>query len=472
MKVEASRTINEIIDGRPLSRLQWMTIALCGFVLFLDGFDTQSIGFLVPPIAAELGIPASSFGPVFGAGMFGLMFGTLLGGPVADRWGRKGAIVLSSAAFGVFTLATSTAETLEGLIVYRFLTGLGLGGAMPNVVALATEYAPARLQSTLVTLMFGGMGAGAVLSGAAGAVLLPSWGWRSVLYVGGLLPLLLVPVLVRLLPESVRFLAVRAGNGERIAQILGRMSPDLATVALKPPPEEERVGGFTAGHLFKSGRAVGTVLLWIPYFMNLLLFYFILSWLPVLLTQVGMPVSAGIAAVTIFSVGNIIGSSVQGRAMAVFGAAPTLLVEFLVAVLAIGLLGTVLRSYGLMLLVTLIIGICVPGAQAGLNALAAMFYPTAIRSTGVGWALGFGRVGSIVGPVIGGLMLARGWTPQQIFAAGIIPAACAATAIAVSVAIPDRASPYRAKGHSRPVENDERRLTSTSVAAPEARSAD
>jgi len=449
VEFEGARTINDIIDGRPVSRLQALTIILCGLVLFLDGFDTQSIGFLVPPMAEELHIPVSAFGAMFGAGLFGLMFGTMLGGPIADRWGRKWAIILSGFAFGVFTSATAGAHTLDRLVLFRFLTGLGLGGAMPNVVALATEYAPARLQSTLVTVMFGGMGGGAVLSGAAGSVLLPIWGWRSVLYLGGLLPLLLVPVLIKVLPESVRFLAIRSGDSKQIAEILGRIAPELSTVVVRPAINEGRVEGIPVKHLFTSGRAVGTILLWIPYFMNLLLFYFILSWLPALLRQVGMPVSAGIAAVTIFSIGNIIGASLQGRVMTAWGPSRTLFVEFAVTVVLIGILGSILSSYGLMLITTLAIGICVPGAQAGLNALAAMFYPTAIRSTGVGWALGFGRIGSIFGPVLGGMMLARGWTPQEIFEAGVIPAACAAAAILVSGAFPTRASAYRPRVSER-----------------------
>jgi AAHS family 4-hydroxybenzoate transporter-like MFS transporter len=212
---------------------------------------------------------------------------------------------------------------------------------------------------------------------------------------------------------------------------------------VKPPAAEDRISGLSVKYLFMSGRAVGTLLLWVPYFMNLLLFYFILSWLPALLREVGMPVSAGIAAVTIFSFGNVVGASIQGRAMTMFGAARTLLTEFVVTVVLIGVLGMILTSYSLMLVTTLAIGICVPGAQAGLNALAALFYPTAIRSTGVGWALGVGRVGSIVGPVIGGMMLSRGWTPQQIFEAGIAPAVFAATAIVISSALPSRASAFR-----------------------------
>jgi len=437
------RTINEIIDEQPLSRFQTITIILCGLVLFLDGFDTQSIGFLVPPISEELKIPISSFGPVFGAGLLGLMFGTMLGGPIADRWGRRWAIIGSTIAFGIFSLLTTTATTADEFVTFRFLTGLGLGGAMPNVVALATEYAPSRLQSTLVTMMFGGMGAGALVSGLAGSALMPVWGWRAVLYLGGGLPLLLAVLLVVLLPESVRFLIVRGRDSAAVSPILKKISPDFANISIKPSPKEPVLEGLAVKHLFRDGRAVGTLLLWVPYFMNLLLMYFILSWMPALLRQAGMPVSAGVAAVSAFSLGNVMGASVQGRLMTVLGATRVLLAEFIGCVFAMAILGQFLTSYGLMLALTWFLGVCCPGAQAGLNALAAAFYPTAIRSTGVGWALGIGRIGSIVGPTIGGMMLGWGWAPQQIFLSGVIPAVIAASALVLSSALRHTASAYR-----------------------------
>jgi AAHS family 4-hydroxybenzoate transporter-like MFS transporter len=432
-------TINEIIDEQPISRFQKTTVWLCALVLFLDGFDTQSIGFLVPPISEEFGIPLSAFGSVFAAGLLGLMFGTMLGGPIADRWGRKWAIIGSTVLFGVFSIATAAfAETTTEFALLRFLTGLGLGGAMPNVVALATEDAPARL-----LVMFGGMGAGAVVAGLSGTAMMPIWGWRSVLYLGGILPILLAIVLVKRLPESVRFLSVKGADPAQVSAILGRISPELARVTVTPPAQETRLAGLSVKHLFTEGRAVGTLLLWVPYFMNLLLLYFILSWQPALLRQAGMPVSAGIAAVMAFSVGNICGASAQGRLMTVFGATRVLLTEFCVAIALIAVLGYTLQFYELMLAVTFLLGVCIPGAQAGLNALAARFYPTPIRSTGVGWALGIGRVGSIIGPYIGGTMLAMSWTPQQIFLSGVIPAAIAAAAVLVSLAVPGRASAYR-----------------------------
>jgi AAHS family 4-hydroxybenzoate transporter-like MFS transporter len=440
-------TVNDLIDSRPLSGFQLTTILLCSLILLLDGFDTQAMGFLVPPIAEELGIPLSAFGPVLSAGLFGLMIGAMGAGPIADRWGRRWAIIVSALVFGFFSLMTPQADSIGELVTLRFLTGLGLGGAMPNVVALASEYAPRRLQPILVTSIFAGMGGGAVLASLVGGALIPIWGWRSVFYVGGILPIALALVLIKALPESVRFLSARGGDPRRVAAIVRRIAPDLGNAPLSTPASAGGPAGQQQGlpvtQLFTGGRTLGTLLLWIPFFMNLLILYFILSWLPSLLRQAGMPVSAGITAVMVFSIGGIVGSFLQGPLMKAAGVFPAMMAEFVISLALIVLASVIFATFQLMMTVTFILGITVQGAQAGLNVLSAMYYPTVIRSTGVGWALGIGRIGSIVGPIIGGIMLSMQWTPQQIFMAGAAPAICAAIAVIVSGALQGRASPFR-----------------------------
>ena len=440
--VHGTMTVNDVIDSRPVSRFQGMTILLCGLVLLLDGFDTQAMGFLVPPIAEELGIPLPAFGTVLSAGLFGLMLGAMGSGPVADRWGRKWAIIVSSLVFGSFSLITPQADTVGELVALRFLTGLGLGGAMPNVVALASEYAPKRLQPILVTLIFVGMGGGAVLAGLVGQALIPIWGWRSVFYVGGVLPIALALLLVKVLPESVRFLTARGGDPRKVSAIMRRIAPDLGDTPLAPMPPDRHTG-VAVTHLFTEGRMTGTLLLWVPFFMNLLILYFILSWLPSLLRQAGMPVSAGITAVMSFSIGGIVGTILQGPLMKGAGIFPAILGEFLASLGLVILASLIFANFPVMMAVTFLLGVTVQGAQAGINALSAMYYPTVIRSTGVGWALGVGRIGSIIGPFIGGLMLAAQWTPQQIFMAGAVPALCAAAAVIASVRLLGSASPFR-----------------------------
>jgi MFS transporter, AAHS family, 4-hydroxybenzoate transporter len=444
-------TISELIDTRPLSRFQISTILLCGLVLVLDGFDTQCIGFLAPSIAESLHLRIAAFGPVFAAALVGLMIASMIAGPIADRVGRKGPIIFATLTFALFAIATARATTLQELIVFRFLTGLGLGGAMPNVVALTTEYAPRRLQQTLVTMLFCSMPLGALLGGLVSSVMLPRWGWQSVFYVGGLLPLIVALCLIKALPESIRFLGVSGKGGRVMSDILFKIAPEVLpnTVDFATPMLIQREKSAPVVQLFTEGRAGGTILLWIPYFMNLLVLYFIVTWLPALLKQAHMPPLAGVLAVSIFSLGGIVGSLLEGRIMSTRGSFAVLLCEFVVSLLLIFCLGSI-ASFPLMMVTTFLLGCFVQGAQAGLNALAATFYPTAIRSTGVGWALGVGRIGSIVGPIFGGIMVSHAWTLQHIFFGGALPALAAALAIAASATLGDRQNPYGAKRYADP----------------------
>jgi MFS transporter, AAHS family, 4-hydroxybenzoate transporter len=394
------------------------TIVLCAIVIILDGFDTQCLGFLVPVIADDLRLPLSAFGPVLAAALVGLMIAAMASGPIADRWGRRWVVIVSVAVFAVFALLTARATTRDELIVYRFLTGVGLGGAMPNAVALTAEFTPTRLKAIVVGAIFTGMPAGAVVASQAAAFMIPRWGWRSVFVLGGALPLVLAVVLIAALPESIEWIESRAHG----------------VAAHRSVPVTD---------LFTEGRAAGTLLLWIPFFMNLLILYFVLSWLPSLLRQSGLSIAAGVQAVAAFSIGGMIGTLTQGHLMRAVGTRTALIVEFVLCILLIPSLASTASSLVSMLTIIALLGICVQGAQAGLNALAAMFYPTAVRATGIGWALGVGRVGSIVGPSVGGLLLSLQWTPDRIFMAGAAPAVCAAAAIALASALPQRANAFQ-----------------------------
>ena len=438
-------TVSEILDHRPLSRVQISTFLLCGIVLVLDGFDAQSLGFLTPSMAKTLRIPISAFGPIFGVALFGLMIATMTSGPIADRWGRKWPVVISALTFGAFTILTARAASFNELLLFRFLTGLGLGGAMPNVVSLTSEYAPKRLIPVFVGVLFCGMPLGALLGGTVGAVMLPRWGWQSVLYVGGILPFVIALLLIGVLPESVRFLAAAGAGPEKIRAILGRISPELAEAPIQTSREQDHSHkGMPVKHLFTEGRAIGTVLLWIPFFMNLLIIYFIVSWLPALLEQSALAVSAGIDAIIVFSLGGMAGSLLEGRLINWCGSLVLLVLEFGISALLMASLAFT-ASLTLILTVTFVLGFTVQGAQAGLNALGAIFYPTTIRSTGVGWALGVGRAGSIVGPVLAGSLLSLGWHPREIFLAGAVPSLCATVAIMATARLRGNANPYRSE---------------------------
>jgi AAHS family 4-hydroxybenzoate transporter-like MFS transporter len=433
--MERAPTVSEIIDQRPMGRYQIWTMALCAMVIVLDGFDTQSIGFLAPSMAETLHVSVKTFGPIFAAALVGLMISSMLSGPIADRWGRKGPIVACTLIFGTFAMLTARSTSFDQLLVFRFLTGLGLGGALSNSVALMSEYAPKRLLAVIVSMMFCGMPAGAVLATQVSTVMLPRWGWQSVFYAGGILPITLAVLLIAILPESVRYLEVSGANQRKISKILARISAELADAAISRSQQQDSRRNAPVINLFTEGRAAGTILLWIPYFMNLLMLYFVVFWLPALLRQTGKPVSAGITAVMLFSVGGIAGSFIEGTFMNRWGAFAVLLTEFLCTTLLIASLAYS-NSFPLMMTITFVLGFVVQGAQGGLSAVAATFYPISIRSTGIGWCLGVGRIGSIVGPILGGMMLKLDWSPREILLAGSIPALCAAAATFMSMRLP------------------------------------
>jgi len=430
--MERAPTVSEIIDQRPMGRYQIWTMALCGMVIVLDGFDTQSIGFLAPSMADTLRVPVKTFGPIFAAALVGLMISSMLSGPIADRWGRKWPIVACTLIFGTFAMLTARCTSFDQLLAFRFLTGLGLGGALSNSVALMSEYAPRRLLAVIVSIMFCGMPAGAVLGTQVSAVMVPRWGWQSVFYAGGVLPLTLAVLLIAILPESVRYLEVSGANQRKISNILARISPELAEAPISRSQLQDQRRNAPVINLFTEGRAAGTILLWIPFFMNLLMLYFVVFWLPALLRQTGKPVSAGMTAIMLFSVGGIAGSFVEGNLMNRWGAFPVLLTEFFCTTLLIASLAYS-TSFPLMMSITFVLGFVVQGAQGGLSAVAATFYPISIRSTGIGWCLGVGRIGSIVGPMLGGVMLKLDWSPREILLAGSIPALCAAAATFTSL---------------------------------------
>ena len=436
--------VNDIIDNRPMGRFQIRTILLGGLVLFLDGYDAQTIGFLATPIAESRDIPVTAFGPIFSASLIGLMIAAMLAGPIADRWGRKWPIIFSTFMLAIFSMLTAFSTSFNQLLIFRFLTGLGLGGALPNVVALSSEYVPKRLLAVLVSVLFCGLPLGGFICGMLSSALLPVWGWQSVFYIGGALPFLLSLLLIPLLPESVKFLSQRGDNPRKIAKLMASIAPEIAVdinqLSFAAPAAARKA--VPIKYLFTDGRAVGTILLWIPNFMNLLLMYVIVNWLPALLRASGMTVSDGVMATSFFSLGGILGSLAEGFLIKFGGPYKILLSEFGLSGLFIASMAMMADSWPLVIILAFLLGFLVIGAQAGLNALAANFYPTSIRSTGVGWALGIGRIGSIIGPILAGMLLSIEWQPWQVLLAGAVPALFALGAILLGRWAPREKSPY------------------------------
>ncbi|MBR0687783.1 MFS transporter [Bradyrhizobium manausense] len=420
--------VSGFIDAQPVGRFQIRILLLCAAVLFIDGFDTQAIGYVAPEIAREWKLGRGALGPVFSAGLFGLMIGALIFGPVADRLGRRRIILLSTAVFGLGTLATILVQDLYWLMGVRFLTGLGLGGAMPNAVALTSEFSPHRRRATMVMAMFCGFSVGAAVGGLIAAALIPMFGWRSIFLIGGIVPLLYVPVLIGLLPESIRFLALNGRDNAAAGSLLRRVAvtasftPDTRIVV-----NEIKLAGIPIVHLFEKGRAATTLLFWIVFFMSLLDLYLLSNWLPTVLNDLGASISMAAAIGSMLQVGGVVGTFTLGNFIDRFSFR-ALALTYLCGSVAIAAIGFSGHSIALATMTIFCAGFCIVGGQIASNALTATYYPTAMRSTGVGWALGIGRVGSIVGPLVGGIMLSNQVGAEALFLSAAVPALCACSA--------------------------------------------
>ena len=422
--------ISSLIDGRKVSPYQWLIIAMCAAVVFMDGFDAQAIGYVAPSLIKAWHLKPAQLGPVFSIGLIGLMLGALFIAPLADRVGRRPLILAATVLFGVFSLATAWAGDLNQLLALRFLTGLGLGGCMPNAIALTSEYAPNRSRSLLVMLMFCGFTVGSMVGGVIAAQLIPTQGWPSVFVVGGVLPLLLAPMILFAVPESLRFLVSSKAAPARIAAIVRRLDPSvLAGDQTQYVIAEEHAARMSVRQLFADGRARRTILLWIVFFMSLLDVYMLVNWLPTAMNSVGAPIGVAIMAGVILQFGGLVGPGPQGWALDRFGPRLTMFPSYLLAAVSISLIGVFAStSIPLTLFVVFLAGVGVIGGQTAANAVAATSYPTEIRSTGVGWSLGVGRVGSIVGPALAGVLLSMHVSIRDIFFLSAIPAAVGAVA--------------------------------------------
>lgn len=424
--------IDELLDSRPIGGLQWRVVVLCFVLAVIDGFDAQIIAYVAPLIADEFALSPEVMGQLYSSALLGLMAGALIGSPVADRIGRKPVILVSAGVMGVFALLTATAESTFELFLYRFLTGLGLGGVMPTINILTAEFAPARRRALLMTTMFVGFPVGIMAGGVAAAALINVFGWESVFVTGGVLPLLMVPVVMAWLPESPRFLALKGDRGAALAQIVHRIAPEAGATPESRfetlAPEQASVG---IRALFSEGRTRITLLLWVVFFANLLTMFAIGGWMPTVLNEAGYPLDRAILASAMSAIGGVIGGLVIAVLIDRTGAARTLVAGFVAAGVAIALIGQVTDSVVLVLIVLFLSGLFGMGCQFGINALASISYDTGARTTGLGWALAIGRIGAIIGPVVVGTAIGMALPVSQLFLLGAIPMLIAAGAVFV-----------------------------------------
>src|ERR1700722_2574798 len=340
METPAKVNITTVIDNSRVGAFQLGVFFLCGLCLIMDGFDLQAIGYVAPALVRDWKIASSSMGPVFSAALVGVLFGSLLFSMLADRIGRRPVLIGVTLYFAALTFMTARVDSVNQLLVIRFLGGLGLGGIMPNAMALVGEYSPAKSRVTAMMVVSNGFTLGAAFGGPIAAWLIPNYGWRGVFYFGAITPLLIAVIMIFLLPESLQFLALRGRDKTQIARWLKRVDP---TVQAGPATEyvipEDKKRGVPMVQLFHDGRALGTALLWVVNFMNLLNLYFLSNWLPIVVSNAGYSNSIAVNSASVLQVGGVVGTLVLSSFVYKFGFTPVLTMSFALACLSIFAIG-------------------------------------------------------------------------------------------------------------------------------------
>jgi AAHS family 4-hydroxybenzoate transporter-like MFS transporter len=399
--------VSRLLDERGLSSFQIMLIVWSFFIVLIDGYDIASIAFAAPSLAREWALKPGALGPVFSASLIGILFGSALFGFVGDRYGRKAALVWANLLFGVFTLGAAYATNLDQMFWLRLLAGLGIGGVIPNVVAINAESAPRRLRATLAIIAVGCVPLGGAIPGFVTAALVPTHGWQILFLIGGIVPIIIAIAAQIGLPESIKYMALHESQRGRLVKAIKAIRPDYVV----PPnakfviEDEKQYPGFSPKYLFRDGLGLITPLLWLLFALNLMGYFFLISWTPTLMTAAKLPPATAALAGASLQVGGTIGALVlcwwlqKHRFLAVA-------VLFVIAVPAVGAIGFAGLTSETALLVTIFIaGFLVLGIQSGINVIGAMVYPTSLRANGSGWELGIGRIGSIVGPLVGALLI-------------------------------------------------------------------
>lgn len=436
MKSSSTVDVQAFLNEAGFSRYQWLVVGLCFFIVLLDGFDTGAIGYIAPSLVTEWGVSKSALGPVLSAALFGLAGGALASGPMADRFGRKRVLVLSVLVFAAACFASGFSRDLTELTVLRFVTGLGLGAAMPNAVTLVSEYCPDQRRALITNAMFCGFPLGAAFGGFLAAWMIPNFGWRSVLVLGGAVPLLLTVLLVIVLPESVRYMVAKAQPMERIRAVLARISPRALEVGEFVTSEKKLVAAAQGGVavVLSPAYRIGSLMLWLAYFMGLVIFYALINWMPILFKDAGLSQQNATLIAALFPLGGV-GAIAFGWLMDRFNGNYVIAIGYALTTIAIFAIGQVAgSSVGMLVLVVVVAGTLMNTSQSSMPALAAGFYPTQGRATGVSWMLGIGRFGGIVGSFLVAELARRELSVGQIFSVVSIAGAISAVALLIKQA--------------------------------------
>lgn len=419
--------INETIDNAKFILFHWKVLVWCLLIIIFDGYDLVIYGVALPLLMQQWSLTAVQAGLLASAALFGMMFGAMIFGTLSDRLGRKKTIMICVTLFSGFTFLGAFATNPVEFAILRFIAGLGIGGVMPNVVALMTEYAPKKIRSTLVAIMFSGYAIGGMTSALLGAWLVKDMGWQIMFLIAGI-PLLMLPIIWKFLPESLAFL-IKSGKEEQAKQIINKLLPtrdihqNTQLVFNENIHHEAPVKA-----LFQDGRAFSTFMFWIAFFMCLSMVYALGSWLPKLMLQAGYSLGASMLFLFALNIGGMVGAIGGGALADRFHLKPVITSMFVIGAAALILLGFNSPQIVLYSLIALA-GAATIGSQILLYTFVAQFYPTTVRSTGMGWASGIGRIGAIIGPVLTGALLTFELPHQMNFLAIAIPGVIAAFAI-------------------------------------------
>ena len=417
-----SYTVSDIVERSGFSGPVLKIIGLCFLLLVCDSYDVAALSFAAPALIKSWGLSPQSMGLVFSVGLFGLLVGSIVLGRMGDRIGRKRAIVAGALAFGVLTVATGFAETYNQLLALRFLAALGLGGAVPNAVALVTEISPKALRITSVGIIFAGYSVGGILAGLSAAFIIASYGWPAMFFVGGVISLAAALAFIVGLPESLRYLAETPSRQSKAVQVAALLRPDLAIspgTSIAPDLVIGRAATGGLADLFSGVLLTATPLLWLIYIANSMTVFSLSSWMPVAVESVGLSRSAAAIATALLFSGSAVGGVVGGWFADRLGLIAVIILAA-VSVPVVASLGMLGGAPGLLFPMCFLAGCFAFGTQTCLHGVSGSLYPTAVRANGVGWAIGIAKIGSIAGPFIGGILLPT-LTSQGLFFAAASP---------------------------------------------------